>query len=145
MSTSCDDYCDNYGCNHGAHCPARAAGSLLSAAAPAPAVAPSPLPEPWEFSDDEPTFLQVDMPEPGKPARWYLKKGFDGPEPAYAIQLHPNIERLTEVFVLMLQKRWTDKAQLLQALTPAIFAVEMQRRAEACGLGSGSAVAAKRA
>jgi len=102
------------------------------------------LPEPWEFSDDEPTFLQVDMPEPGKPARWYLKKGFDGPEPAYAIQLHPSVESLTEVFVLMLQKRWTDKAQLLEALAPAIFAVEM-RKAEACGLGSRSAPAAKRA
>ncbi len=145
MSTSCDDYCNNYGCNQGPGCPARAAEALPAAAAPAPAVAPPPLPEPWEFSDEIPTFLQVDMPEPGMPARWYLKKGFDGPEPAYAIQLHPNIERLTEVFVLMLQKRWTDKAQLLQALTPAIFAVEMQRRAEACGLGSGSAVAAKRA
>ena len=144
MSTSCDDYCNNYGCNRGPNCPARAAGSLLSAAAPAPAVEPSPLPELWEFSDEEPTFLQVDMPEPGKPARWYLKKGFDGPEPAYAIQLHPNIERLTEVFVLMLQKRWTDKAQLLHALTPAILAVELRRKAEACGLGA-SALAARRA
>ena len=144
MST-CDDYCNNYGCNRGPNCPARAAGSLLSAAAPAPAVEPSPLPELWEFSDEEPTFLQVDMPEPGKPARWYLKKGFDGPEPAYAIQLHPSVERLTEVFVLMLQKRWTDKAQLLEALAPAIFAVEMRRKAEACGLVSRSAPAAKRA
>ncbi|MCL5969718.1 MAG: hypothetical protein M1359_10930 [Betaproteobacteria bacterium] len=144
MST-CDDYCNNYGCNRGPNCPARAAGSLLSAAAPAPAVEPSPLPELWEFSDEEPTFLQVDMPEPGKPARWYLKKGFDGPEPAYAIELKPDIERLTEVFVLMLHKRWTDKVQLLEALTPAIFAVEMRRKAEACGLGSRSAPAAKRA
>ena len=119
MST-CDDYCNNFGCNRGPGCPARAA-EALSAAAAAPAVEPSPLPEPWEFSDEIPTFLQVDMPEPGMPARWYLKKGFDGPEPAYAIQLHPNIERLTEVFVLMLQKRWTDKAQLLG---PSSFRVE---------------------
>ena len=140
MSTSCDDYCNNYGCNRGPGCPARAA-----AAAPAPAVAPPPLPEPWEFSDDEPTFLQVDMPEPGKPAHWYLKLGFSDVPPAYAIRLHPSIERLSEVFVLMLHKRWTNKVQLLQAMTPAIFAVEMQRRAEACGLGSGSAFAAKRA
>ena len=143
MSTSCDDYCNNYGCNRGPNCPARAA-EALSAAAAAPAVEPSPLPEPWGFSDDEPTFLQVDMPEPGKPARWYLKKGFDGPEPAYAIQLHPNIERLTEVFVLVLSKRWTDKAQLLEALEPAIWAVEMRRKAEACGLGA-SALVARRA
>jgi len=144
MSTSCDDYCNNFGCNRGPNCPARAAEALPAAAAPAPAVAPPPLPEPWEFSDEIPTFLQVDMPEPGMPARWYLKKGFDGPEPAYAIQLHPNIERLTEVFVLMLQKRWTDKAQLLHALTPAILAVELRRKAEACGLGA-SALAARRA
>ena len=143
MST-CDDYCDNYGCNRGPNCPARAAEALPVAAAPAPAVALPPLPEPWEFSDEIPTFLQVDMPEPGMPARWYLKKGFDGPEPAYAIQLHPNIERLTEVFVLMLQKRWTDKAQLLEALEPAIWAVELRRKAEACGLGA-SALAARRA
>jgi len=143
MST-CDDYCNNYGCNRGPGCPARAAEALPAAAAPAPAVALPPLPEPWEFSDEIPTFLQVDMPEPGMPARWYLKKGFDGPEPAYAIQLHPNIERLTEVFVLMLQKRWTDKAQLLHALTPAILAVELRRKAEACGLGA-SALAARRA
>jgi len=145
MSTSCDDYCNNYGCNRGPNCPARAAEALPAAAAPAPAVEPSPLPELWEFSDEEPTFLQVDMPEPGKPAHWYLKLGFSDEPPAYAIELKPDVGRLTEVFVLMLQKRWTDKAQLLQALTPAIFAVEMQRRAEACGLGSGSAFAAKRA
>ena len=142
MSTSCDDYCNNYGCNQGPGCPARAA-KALSAAAQAPAVAT--LPDLWEFSDDLPTFLQVDTPEPGKPAHWYLKLGFSDVPPAYAIRLHPSIERLTEVFVLMLHKRWTDKAQLLQAMTPAIFAVEMQRRAEACGLGSGSAFAAKRA
>ena len=138
MST-CDDYCNNYGCNRGPNCPARTAGSL-----PAAAAAPAPAVEPWEFSDDEPTFLQVDMPEPGMPARWYLKKGFDGPEPAYAIELKPDIERLTEVFVLMLHKRWTDKAQLLEALEPAIWAVEMRRKAEACGLGA-SALAARRA
>jgi len=139
MST-CDDYCNNYGCSRGHGCPARAA-----AAAPAPAVEPPPLPEPWEFSDEIPTFLQVDMPEPGKPAHWYLNLGFSEEPPAYAIELRPDIGRLTEVFVLVLHKRWTDKAQLLQAMTPAIFAVEMQRRAEACGLGSGSAFAAKRA
>ena len=144
MST-CDDYCNNYGCNRGPGCPARAAEALPAAAAPAPAVEPPPLPEPWEFSDEIPTFLQVDMPEPGMPARWYLKKGFDGPEPAYAIELKPDIERLTEVFVLMLHKRWTDKVQLLEALTPAIFAVEMRRKAEACGLPAKSALVARRA
>jgi len=144
MST-CDDYCNNYGCNRGPNCPARAAEALPAAAAPAPAVAPPPLPEPWEFSDDIPTFLQVDMPEPGMPARWYLKLGFSDAPPAYAIELKPDIERLTEVFVLMLHKRWTDKAQLLEALTPAILAIEMRRQSAACGLGAGSAVAARRA
>ena len=143
MST-CDDYCDNYGCNRGPNCPARAAEALPAAAAPAPAVAPPPLPEPWEFSDEIPTFLQVDMPEPGKPARWYLQLGFSDVPPAYAIQLHPSVERLSEVFVLMLHKPWTDKVQLLEALTPAIWAVEMRRKAEACGLGA-SALAARRA
>ena len=142
MST-CDDYCNNHGCNRGPNCPARAA-EALSAAAAAPAVEPSPLPEPWGFSDDEPTFLQVDMPEPGMPARWYLKLGFSDEPPAYAIQLHPSVERLSEVFVLMLHKPWTDKVQLLEALEPAIWAVELRRKAEACGLGA-SAFAAKRA
>ena len=142
MSTSCNDYCDNYGCNRGPNCPARAAGSLPAAAA---APAPAPAVEPWEFSDEEPTFLQVDTPEPGKPVHWYLKLGFSDVPPAYAIELKPDVERLTEVFVLMLHKRWTDKVQLLEALTPAIFAVEMRRKAEACGLGSRSAQAAKRA
>ena len=140
MST-CDDYCNNHGCNHGAHCPARAA-EALSAAAQAPAVAT--LPDLWEFSDDVPTFLQVDMPEPGKPAHWYLKLGFSDVPPAYAIELKPDVGRLTEVFVLVLSKRWTDKAQLLEALEPAIWAVEMRRKAEACGLGA-SALVARRA
>jgi len=140
MST-CDDYCNNYGCSRGHGCPARAA-EALSAAAQAPAVAT--LPDLWEFSDDVPTFLQVDMPEPGKPAHWYLKLGFSDVPPAYAIELKPDVGRLTEVFVLMLHKRWTDKAQLLQAMTPAILAVELRRKAEACGLGA-SALAARRA
>jgi hypothetical protein len=140
MST-CDDYCNNYGCNQGPGCPARAA-EALSAAAQAPAVAT--LPDLWEFSDETPTFLQVDTPEPGMPARWYLKLGFSDEPPAYAIQLHPSVERLSEVFVLMLHKPWTDKVQLLEALEPAIWAVELRRKAEACGLGA-SALVARRA
>jgi len=84
------------------------------------------------------------MPEPGKPAHWYLNLGFSEEPPAYAIELRPDIGRLTEVFVLVLSKRWTDKAQLLEALEPAIWAVEMRRKAEACGLGA-SALVARRA
>ena len=100
MSTSCDDYC-----NQGPGCPARAA-EALSAAAQAPAVAT--LPDLWEFSDDLPTFLQVDTPEPGKPAHWYLKLGFSDVPPAYAIELKPDVGRLTEVFVLMLHKNFSQ-------------------------------------
>lgn len=78
----------------------------------------------WQFLPDKPTWLQTDSVRDGE-ARWYLtqRQGESGDDPAWYIEIEPSARCIVEVLAQVADKAWTDKAQLLEALLPAIRAV----------------------
>ncbi len=82
----------------------------------------------WQFLPDKPTWLQTDSVRDAK-ARWYLthRQGEEGDDPAYFIEIEPNAKCIIKVLTEVADKAWTDKAQLLEALLPAIRTVAWKK------------------
>lgn len=78
----------------------------------------------WEFDPDRPTWLQTNSIRDGE-ARWYLSKEQGGPndDPAYYVEVEPTAAGVVDVLAQVADKSWTDKAQLLEVMLPAIRAV----------------------
>lgn len=77
----------------------------------------------WKFSEAA-TWLQTDSIRDGE-ALWYLTKTQGGHEdnPAYYVEIKPTACCLIDVMAQVVDKVWTDKSQLLDALMPVIRAV----------------------
>jgi hypothetical protein len=82
----------------------------------------------WQFLPDKPTWLQTDSIRDGE-AHWYLthRQGEPGDDPAWFIEVEPSAQRIVEILAHVADKPWTDKAQLLEALLPAIRAIAWEK------------------
>ncbi len=78
----------------------------------------------WDFRTDKQTFLQTDSDMAGH-VRWYLThaSGEPGDDPAYSMEIHPSADAVLEALAHLSSKSWVDKAQLLEAILPAIRAL----------------------
>ena len=75
----------------------------------------------WRFLPGTITWLQTDSVEKRK-CRWYLSRSMDD-NPVYHIEVMPDAMSILEVIEHLSGKPWSNKAQLLRAMMPAIRAV----------------------
>jgi hypothetical protein len=75
----------------------------------------------WRFLPGTTTWLQTDSVEPRK-CRWYLSRSMDD-NPKYHIEVKPDAMSILEVLEHLSGKPWSNKAQLLRAMMPAIRSV----------------------
>ena len=79
----------------------------------------------WEFSNESKTWLQTDSDRPGQD-HWYLTYSVgssEGDDPAYFIEVEPTEICMLQILDQIGTKTWVNKAQLLEAMLPAIRTV----------------------
>lgn len=75
----------------------------------------------WRFLPGTTTWLQTDSVEARK-CRWYLSRSMDD-NPVYHIEVKADAMSILEVLEHLSNKPWSNKAQLLRAMMPAIRSV----------------------
>jgi len=100
----------------------------------------------WRFLPGTTTWLQTDSVEARK-CRWYLSRSMDD-NPVYHIEVLPDAMSILEVLEHLSNKPWSNKAQLLRAMMPAIRSVlwdpELKKLREKKTAGSSTSVARRK-